>query len=313
MSKIIKLTEWDLNRIVKKVLQEQLTVDSGQNFKTFEKNMMSVNPQPRKFNYKIEDTVVTSLNWGSSATRNKTASYLVSIDSRNPQLIIAPTAKDTDVNSEILRYNTQLLANFNKFFKDKGYSIKPSYLSTTVTIDYSKGEKLKNDLNELFKLYPLPSSGTKQPFQWKPSPTEEEVRDGKQLLRYGMKGDFVKKVQETLGFTGTALDSKFGGNTLKAVKDFQRKNDLKDDGLVGEKTYAAMFRKPAEKSQSPQTKGLQSVTPQQPKGDIQRQLPATQPSSEPRSVRRSKKQTQTTPNVVTPPTPQAELQNDDWG
>jgi hypothetical protein len=315
MSKIIKLTERDLNRIVKKVLQEQLTVDDGQNFKTFEKSMMGVNPQPRKFDYKVEDTVVTSLNWGSAATRNPTASYSVAIDSRLPQLFIAPTAKDTVVNSEISRYNTQLLANINKFFKDKGYSIKPKGGElTTVTIDYSKGEKVKNDLNELFKLYPLPSSGVKQPFQWKPSPTEEEVRDGKKLLRYGMMGDFVKKVQETLGFTGRDLDAKFGKKTWNAVKDFQKKSGwLEDDGLVGKNTYVAMFRKPAEKSTSPQPKGLQSITPLQPKGDIQRQLPSTQPSGAPRSVPASTKQTQTTPNVVTPPTPQAELQNDDWG
>lgn len=272
MSKIVKLTESDLFRIVKKVLQEQLTVDGGQNFKTFEKSMMGVNPQPRKFNYKVEDTVVTSLNWGSAATRDKTASYSVAIDSRNPQLVIAPTAKDTAVNSQISRYNTQLLANINKFFKDKGYSIKPSSSLTTVTIDYSKGEKVRNDLNELFKLYPLPSSGTKQPFQWKPAPTEEEVRDGKKLLRYGMMGDFVKKVQETLGFTGRNLDGKFGNQTLKAVKSFQKQSglNLKDDGLVGKNTYAAMFRKPAEKTQSLQPKGLQNVTPQKPTSGVQR-------------------------------------------
>lgn len=310
MSKIIKLTESDLIRIVKKVLQEQLTVDGGQNFKTFEKSMMGVNPQPRKFNYKIEDTVVTSLNWGSADKRNKTASYSVSTTSRDPLLKIVPT----NPASELSRYNTQLLANFNKFFKDKGYSIKPSSFLTEVTIDYSKGEKVKNDLNELFKKYPLPSSGAKQPFAWKQAPTEEEVRDGKKLLRYGMRGDFVKKVQGTLGFTGKALDGKFGGDTLKAVRQFQTKAKLEDtSGLVGEKTYAAMFRKPVENTQSAQPKGLQSVTPQQPKGDIQRQLPATQSSAEPRSVRPSTKQTQTTPNVVTPPTPQAELQNDDWG
>lgn len=316
MSKIIKLTERDLNRIVKKVLQEQLTVDNGQNFKTFEKSMMGVNPQPRKFDYKVEDTVVTSLNWGSAATRDKTASYSVAIDSRNPELVIAPTAKDTAVNSEISRYNTQLLANINKFFKDKGYSIKPSSSLTTVTIDYSKGEKVRNDLNELFKLYPLPSSGVKQPFQWKPSPTEEEVRDGKKLLRYGMMGDFVKKIQESLktfGINPGPIDSKFGRETLKAVKAFQTQVGIKSDGLVGKDTYSAMFRKSADKSTSPQPKGLQSVTPQQPKGDIQRQLPSTQPSGAPRSVPASTKQTQTTPNVVTPPTPQAELQNDDWG
>ena len=308
MSKIIKLTEADLNRIVKKVLQEQLTVDGGQNFKTFEKSMMGVNPQPRKFNYKVEDTLVTSLNWGSAATRDKTASYSVAIDSRTPELVIAPTAKDTDVNSEISRYNTQLLANINKFFKDKGYSIKPSRTLTTVTIDYSKGEKVKNDLNELFKLYPLPSSGTKQPFSWKQSPTEEEVRDGKKLLRYGMMGEFVKKIQESLktfGINPGPIDSKFGDRTLRAVKAFQTQVGIKSDGLVGKDTYAALFRKSSEKSQSPRPKGLQSVTPQQPKGDIQRQLPTTQPTAA--------KQTQTTPNVVTPPTPQAELQNDDWG
>jgi len=316
MSKIIKLTEWDLNRIVKKVLQEQLTVDGGQNFKTFEKSMMGVNPQPRKFDYKVEDTVVTSLNWGSAATRNNTASYAVAIDSRNPQLVIAPTAKDTYVNSEISRYNTKLLANINKFFKDKGYSIKPSSSLTTVTIDYSKGEKVKNDLNELFKLYPLPSSGVKQPFQWKPTPTEEEVRDGKKLLRYGMMGDFVKKIQESLkafGINPGPVDSKFGNKTLRAVKAFQTQVGIKSDGLVGKDTYAAMFRKSADKSTSPQPKGLQSVTPLQPKGNIQRQLPTTQPSGAPRSAPASTKQTQTTPNVVTPPTPQAELQNDDWG
>jgi hypothetical protein len=233
--------------------------------------MMGVNPQPRKFNYKVEDTAVTSLNWGSTVTRDKTASYSVAIDSRNPQLKIAPTAKDTDVNSEISRYNTQLLANINKFFKDKGYSIKPSRLETVVTIDFSKGEKVKNDLNELFKSYPLPSSGVKQPFQWKPSPTEEEVRDGKKLLRYGMMGDFVKKVQETLGFTGRDLDAKFGKKTWNAVKDFQKKSGwLEDDGLVGEKTYVAMFRKPTEKTQSLQPKNLQNVTPQKPTSGVQR-------------------------------------------
>jgi len=269
MSKIIKLTESDLIRIVKKVLQEQLTVDSGQNFKTFEKNMMGVNPQPRKFNYKIEDTVVTSLNWGSADKRNKTASYSVSTDSRDPELKIVPT----NPASELSRYNTQLLANINKFFKDKGYSIKPSSKLTTVTIDYSKGEKVKNDLNELFKLYPLPSSGTKQPFQWKPSPTEEEVRDGKRILRFGMQGEFVKKVQEKLkseGFKVGPIDSKFGGQTLKAVKEFQTKVGLKVDGLVGKDTYAAMFRKPAEKTQSAQPKGSQSVLPQKPTSGVRR-------------------------------------------
>jgi hypothetical protein len=112
------------------------------------------------------------------------------------------------------------------------------------------------------------------PFQWKPSPTEEEVRDGKKLLRYGMMGDFVKKIQERLqseGFKVGPIDSKFGGQTLKAVKEFQTKVGLKKvDGLVGKDTYAAMFRKPTEKTQSLQPKGLQNVTPQKPTSGVQR-------------------------------------------
>jgi peptidoglycan hydrolase-like protein with peptidoglycan-binding domain len=84
----------------------------------------------------------------------------------------------------------------------------------------------------------------KTPFQWKQAPTAEEVKTGAKLLRYGMMGAFVETMQNQLksvGINPGTIDKKFGQNTLKAVKDFQRKNGLKDDGLVGAKTYAAMF------------------------------------------------------------------------
>lgn len=262
MKKVIKLTESDLYRIVKKVLQEQIVVDGRQNFQAFEKSMMGVNPKPRKFDYKDNDTVVTSLNWGSSATKDTVASYSVAIDSREPKMVIAPTAKDTATNSKISRYNTQLLANINKFFKDKGYSIKPSRLSTEVTIDFSKGGEVKNDLNELFKLYQLPPTEKKQPFEWKQAPTAEEVQSGTKLLRYGMMGDFVGVVQEKLqseGYNVGPIDSKFGGKTLKAVKEFQSNVGLKDDGLVGKNTYFAMFRETQTPIANLKTKGIKDV------------------------------------------------------
>ncbi len=57
------------------------------------------------------------------------------------------------------------------------------------------------------------------------------------LLRRGSKGETVKKVQDALG---TGADGIFGGGTEKAVKDFQEKNGLKVDGLVGPATLAKM-------------------------------------------------------------------------
>ena len=108
----------------------------------------------------------------------------------------------------------------------------------------------------------------KTPFQWKQAPTAEEVQSGKKLLRYGMMGDFVGVVQEKLKSLGSnpgTIDKKFGGNTLKAIKDFQKKSGLKDDGLVGKDTYAVLFREKQEPIDTSklQTKQLKSVAPQQ--------------------------------------------------
>lgn len=54
-----------------------------------------------------------------------------------------------------------------------------------------------------------------------------------QTLRYGMKGSQVKILQKKLG---VPADGIFGHGTEKAVKDFQTKNGLIPDGVVGVKT-----------------------------------------------------------------------------
>lgn len=56
----------------------------------------------------------------------------------------------------------------------------------------------------------------------------------------------VRKVQERLIELGyncgkRGADSIFGNDTLKAVKKFQKANGLKDDGIVGEKTWNKLF------------------------------------------------------------------------
>ena len=88
------------------------------------------------------------------------------------------------------------------------------------------------------------SIGTKTPFNWVPAPTEDEVKTGKKLLKSGMKGDFVTKVQQQLKVKGVdpkGVDGKFGKNTKNAVIKFQETVELNKDGVVGPKTYQELF------------------------------------------------------------------------
>jgi len=56
-------------------------------------------------------------------------------------------------------------------------------------------------------------------------------------LKLGSKGKYVEELQVILGITA---DGDFGPKTEKAVKDYQRDNDLKPDGIVGPKTWTEM-------------------------------------------------------------------------
>ncbi len=62
-------------------------------------------------------------------------------------------------------------------------------------------------------------------------------------LRQGSSGDTVKKMQTKLknwGYYTGAADGIYGTNTVKAVKLFQKRNNLTVDGVAGPKTLSAM-------------------------------------------------------------------------
>ncbi len=63
-------------------------------------------------------------------------------------------------------------------------------------------------------------------------------------LRYGMRGEEVKRMQQALikleYLSGTA-DGIFGVNTENAVRKFQKDNHLKVDGVAGPKTLALLY------------------------------------------------------------------------
>lgn len=66
----------------------------------------------------------------------------------------------------------------------------------------------------------------------------EDIYNLERTLLYGKKGDDVKKLQSTLG--GLSVDGIFGIKTKTRVKEFQKNNKLKVDGIVGKNTAHAL-------------------------------------------------------------------------
>lgn len=71
------------------------------------------------------------------------------------------------------------------------------------------------------------------------------------LLRWGSRGDYVFVVQDKLkkwGYYDGNIDGIYGNETRVAVQEFQRKNGLTADGIVGDETAKALgMNVPAEK------------------------------------------------------------------
>ena len=76
-------------------------------------------------------------------------------------------------------------------------------------------------------------------------------------LKKGSRGAAVKTLQTELknqGYYSGKIDGVFGNVTLKAVKDFQKKNGLKVDGIAGPLTQAKLYEKKAKTASGTQEK-----------------------------------------------------------
>ena len=67
---------------------------------------------------------------------------------------------------------------------------------------------------------------------------KEDIFNLERTLLYGKKGADVKKLQECLG--GLVVDGIYGTRTKTRVKEFQKNNKLKVDGIVGKNTAHAL-------------------------------------------------------------------------
>ena len=68
----------------------------------------------------------------------------------------------------------------------------------------------------------------------------------KRILKHGSRGEDVKRLQKVLNARGLypepiVINGIFGPKTLSAVKEFQRQQSLRADGVVGGKTWDRLF------------------------------------------------------------------------
>lgn len=83
-------------------------------------------------------------------------------------------------------------------------------------------------------------------------------------IRYGSSGDDVKKLQEQLNSAGYKLDvdGQFGSKTQSAVKDYQQKNGLTVDGIVGTNTWGSLTGGTTAKSSTSKSTSQKTTTSQ---------------------------------------------------
>ena len=116
------------------------------------------------------------------------------------------------------------------------------FLSSNLTIDGDFGSKTEAAVKQAQEFFGLKVDGIVGSKTWYyligyTNPASLPT------LRRGSTGDAVKFLQERLSLMGYSLvfDGSFGAKTEAAVKQFQKDRGLTVDGIVGSKTWTAMF------------------------------------------------------------------------
>ena len=105
----------------------------------------------------------------------------------------------------------------------------------------------------MMMLCPLFTAGAESTAEETEKPTAAPTHTPSELqamgiLTVGAKGDEVTRLQQRLkdlGYLSSKVDGQFGGGTKRAVISFQRRNQLKTDGVAGETTLAKLYAEDA--------------------------------------------------------------------
>ena len=73
------------------------------------------------------------------------------------------------------------------------------------------------------------------------------------MVAYGSQGDAVRQLQSELNRHGYQLDEDgvFGKKTRAAVRDYQKKNSLRLDGIAGDETWGSLLGQNGSSSNGP--------------------------------------------------------------
>lgn len=147
MKKIVRLTENDLIRIVKRVINEQTSVEEGRNnplWVDLVSKLKTLSFQPKILTFNSYDTPPIpsqSLNWGKAKGPNgKYAFSIASTDSKmTKEIMTLFNSKDKENQMEM-----------HNWWKKRGYVTDGNDL----LISFKDADKLKSDIEEFFKIYP---------------------------------------------------------------------------------------------------------------------------------------------------------------
>jgi hypothetical protein len=115
------------------------------------------------------------------------------------------------------------------------------YLGDGSTVECSSGVQYFSPMKSKWKYYAIPAGL----YGDQPAPEPDPDPDKKPTLRKGDSGTYVTLLQTMLIQRGYNVgswgaDGAFGAATEAAVKSFQKDHGLTADGIVGEKTWAAL-------------------------------------------------------------------------
>jgi|GEM_PF-386346 len=155
-------------------------------------------------------------------------------------LLSLPTFASAQFGHETLRKGSQSehVQNLQTVLFQQGYYelSKPTGYFGTVTEKAVKQFQEKNHL----KVDGLVGAETKEALK------HYLKFDGK-LIGFGEKGERVINIQEDLkdlGYYSGHVDGIFGSQTQDAVEKFQANNGLRQDGIIGEQTFKALYDSP---------------------------------------------------------------------
>ncbi len=224
MKKVIRLTESELVGLVKKVIKEQLAQPAGSN-QTF--GVPSWTPELKKADLSCVDPKLFTQKSGDGKTY-----YAYDL----PSAVSGGVAERVVLNSD---GTGSIIA--------RGAHNKGRWRCGTNGVEFIADADPKA-VKYLGKVQ-APAAAEPVANNANCAASLSEIKEGSiKVLKFGCKTEAVKELQKLLGMDASNQTGYFGNVTKAKVIEFQRANkddkgqQLKDDGIVGGKTYNAMVK-----------------------------------------------------------------------